>query len=159
MQLKKAAVTGLGFRRSVTCRSRRSSWSFSISRICASSSFSLCSSTSLTVTCRTCAWTSECDTFIPTQESLVKKPLKRTELVRTGDDRPSLGFLCLDQPFLDAHLEECGQGLKSRVFDIHRGLRSFYELKGTVWQDMRLVENRWRDWEGPGRQFRQRNGD
>jgi hypothetical protein len=89
----------------------------------------------------------------------VKPSLGHAKLVLTGHDRPSLGFLDLDQPFLGTRPEERGQGLESRVFDIHRGIHSFCELKRTIWQDIRLIENRRRDWEGPGRQFRQCTGD
>ena len=88
------------------------------------------------------------------------KPLpNHTELVHTGDNHPSLGFFDGDQPFLCTRLEEYSQGLESRVLDIHRGAHGFCELKRTIWQDIILAENRWRDWEGPRRQFRQCDRD
>ena len=54
---KKGALTGPGFRRRVTCSTRRCILAFSVSWACASSCFSLYTSTSLMVTWRTCAWT------------------------------------------------------------------------------------------------------
>lgn len=76
---------------------------------------------------------------------------------RTGYNHPSLVFLDLDQAFLGARLEEYSQGLEPRVLNIHWGLCGLDELGWTIRQDMRLVENRWRDREGPGRQLRQCN--
>ena len=86
----------------------------------------------------------------------VKPSFDDMKLVRTGDDHPCLRFLDLDQPFLGAHLEERGQGFESRVLNIHRGGDGHCKLERTIWQDIRLVEDRRSDWEGTGRQLRER---
>lgn len=62
-------------------------------------------------------------------------------LFHTSDDHPSLAFLDLDQPFFGTRLEEHGQGLEPRVFNIHWGARSFCELGRTIGQNIRLIEN------------------
>ena len=84
----------------------------------------------------------------------LKRLRAHTELIHTGDDHSPLVFLSLDQSFLGTRFQEYSQGLGSRVLNVHRGARGFYELGRTIWQDVRFVEDQRGDWEGPGRQFR-----